>query len=108
MHSQLMESSETVNSKFQQEVYRTIRTISGTQEHYNCQEYGIEKDVVITGFGGKAAEKHLVVEVNGVFHYPRNSEECLGKDVMKTKALERCGYLSIMLPYYNWTLLEQT
>ena len=29
----------------------------------------------------------LVIEVNGIWHYPRNSEESLGKDVIKMGAL---------------------
>ena len=52
--------------------------------------------------------KGLVIEVDGVFHYPRNSEIPLGKNVIKFKALKALGYHtnSLAIPYYNWAILE--
>ena len=40
------------------------------------------------------ASKGLVIEVDGVYHYPRNSMECLGKNIIKFKALKSLGYHS--------------
>ena len=51
----------------------------------------------------------LVVEVNGVFHYARNSELMLGRDALKQKALKQLGYKepgSLIIPYFDWTVLE--
>ena len=41
---------------------------------YNCQNEGIEKDIVVQRFGERNLEREIAVEVNGVFHYARNSE----------------------------------
>jgi hypothetical protein len=50
-----------------------------------------------------------VIEVNGVYHYPRNSEELLGKDVLKSKVLkEVMGYEVLPIPYYDWTILDNS
>ena len=52
-------------------------------------------------------EKPICVEVNGVFHYPRNSEEPLGKERMKERILtELEGMQMLTLPYYDTVLLE--
>ena len=47
-----------------------------------------------------------MIEVNGVHHYPRNSENCLGRDVIKKRILENEGYIVISIPYYHWYILE--
>ena len=46
---------------------------------------GLELDIIINEYKGQ--ELNLAVEVNGVYHYPRNSEEPLGKDVIKNRIL---------------------
>ena len=50
-----------------------------------------------------------MIEVDGPYHYPRNSEEPLGKNILKFRALGRLGYHknSFAVPYYNWAILEQ-
>ncbi len=98
--------SETVNSKFQQEVFQTLRQIEGLFARYNCDEQRVEKDIVVEQWLGRRLEKPLVIEVNGVYHYCRNSEQALGKDVLKQKVLERFGYKCLTVPYYEWTILE--
>ena len=70
-----MRDSETVVSKFQQEVFDSVKQIDGSKADFNCHKYGIEKDIVM-----RSTKRDLAIEVNGVFHYPRNSEEKLGKD----------------------------
>ena len=69
---------------------------------FNCNEHSIEKDILLTEFNFKKIQeinyvkpksdepwddirntKGLVIEVNGIFHYPRNSELPLGKDLIK-------------------------
>ncbi len=44
--------------------------------------------------------------MNGVFHYARNSELPLGKDVIKYKVLNKLGYLVMTVPYFDWAILE--
>jgi len=51
-------------------------------------------------------ERPLNIEVNGVFHYCRNSEQEMGKDVIKKKFLKAKGFESLSIPYFEWTILE--
>ena len=69
----------------------------------------------MTHFNGKAISnssnnncKGLVIEVDGVFHFARNSEESLGRDVIKFKVLKKLGYHpeSFGVPYFAWAILE--
>ena len=55
-------------------------------------------------------EKTLTIEVNGVYHYARNSEDILGRDILKRKALTKLGYHphSFTVPYYEWAILENS
>jgi hypothetical protein len=46
----------------------------------------------VTKFNDRELEKPIVIEVNGVFHFCRNSEFALGKDVLKRKLLQLYGY----------------
>ena len=49
-----------------------------------------------------------MIEVDGVFHFPRNSETPLGKNILKFKVLEKLGYHSnsFSIPYFDWAILE--
>ena len=83
--------------------------IQGTKAIFDCHKHGIEKDIVLTTFEGRSLAEPLVVEVNGVFHYARNSEMMLGRDALKQKALKQLGYKepgSLIIPYFDWTVLE--
>ena len=77
----------------------------------------LEIDLLVTSistpeFGQK--ECCLAIEINGVWHYPRNSTQLLGKDILKKKLLEtynpdikdieKITYVEI--PYYDWNILE--
>lgn len=87
----------------------TVRQIDGARAIFDCHKHSIEKDIVLTGFGGKPLSEPLAIEVNGVFHYARNSELILGKDRLKQKVLKRLGYKepgSLIIPYYDWVILE--
>jgi len=48
---------------------------------------GLELDIIVSEYKGKPL--NLAVEVNGVYHYPRNSEEPFGKDIIKNRILEK-------------------
>ncbi len=50
--------------------------------------------------------KEIAVEINGVYHYARNSELPLGKDIIKRKLLTNLNYEVITIPYYDWAILE--
>jgi len=41
-----------------------------------------------------------------VFHYARNSELQLGKDIIKQNLLKRLGYQVLTVSYYDWAILE--
>ena len=47
-----------------------------------------------------------MIEVNGVYHYCRNSERPLGKDILKHRVLEALGYECLVVPYFDWSILE--
>ena len=82
--------------------------MENTHALFNCQDRFIEKDIVLTSFKGNSIKSQgLVLEVNGVYHYARNSEEPLGKDVLKQRVLtEVLGYEVISIPYFDWSILE--
>lgn len=46
-----------------------------------------------------------MLEANGVYHYCRNSELPLGKDILKQKTIKLFGYEYITVPYFEWTIL---
>jgi len=50
--------------------------------------------------------QEIAVEVNGVFHYARNDEATLGKDIIKRKFLKKLGYTVLTVPYFDWAILE--
>lgn len=67
---------------------------------------GIELDMHVTEYKGQPL--NLAVEVNGVYHYARNSEDQLGKDVLKQRILEKqSGMKMLVIPYYQWYILEE-
>ena len=74
MNVLLPQSQTTINSKFQQEVFELFRRIPGLLARYNCQNEGVEKDIVVQRVGDRDLLHEVAVEVNGVFHYARNSE----------------------------------
>ena len=78
----------------------------GMLARYNCLNNGIEKDIVIQRFRDKNLEVEISVEVNGVFHYARNSEALLGKDIVKQNLLKKLGYRVLTVPYFDWAILE--
>lgn len=66
--------------------------------------------MLLTEYSGRMVKptKGLVIEVDGVYHYPRNSMEPLGKNTIKFKVLKALGYHknSFAVPYYDWAILE--
>lgn len=99
-------TKESTQSHFQQDVFHSLRTIPGLYATYNCFEHGLEKDIVVHSYGGKLLEAPIAVEVNGVFHYCRNSELPIGKDLLKAKWLKTKGYRALVVPYFDWSILE--
>lgn len=43
---------------------------------------------MIEKYSGVNLTSPIAIEVNGVYHYPRNSEKEIGKDKLKKKILE--------------------
>jgi hypothetical protein len=60
-----------------------LREIPGLFATYHEYDRGIEKDIIIRQFENKTLSKPVALEVNGVYHYARNSELPLGKDILK-------------------------
>jgi len=65
---------------------------------------GVEVDAAVLQYRGN--ECKIAVEANGVHHYPRNSERPLGRDVIKRRILEEQGWKVLIVPYFEWCLLE--
>ena len=68
------------------------------EKNTNDPQTGLEVDMIVNEYKGQPAK--IAVEVNGVFHYARNSEEPLGRDVAKKRTLEKRGYKVMVIPYY--------
>ena len=111
---EMTSDEETTVSKFQQEVFDTAKTLPGAKVIFNCQRHCVEKDIVLTRYKGQSVQEHhspskgLVIEVDGVYHYPRNSEDPLGKNLLKFRTFKSLGYHSnsFAVPYYAWAILE--
>ena len=65
---------------------------------------GLEIDLLIREYKGEVVK--IAIETNGVYHYPRNSQKSLGKDEIKRSLLEKQGFKIIVIPYYNWYIIE--
>lgn len=77
------------------------------KESFISKNYAIEVDVLVKEYAGVKLEKPLAIEVNGVHHYPRNSEDPIGKDLLKEKVLvENEGFCVLTIPYFAWYILE--
>ena len=71
-------------------------------------KYGIEVDMLVTEFQHMQLPTPLALEINGVYHYPRNSQQPLGKDILKEKILTKGEKLDLLtLPYYDLYILEE-
>ena len=66
---------------------------------------GLEIDMIVSEYKGHKLK--LAVEVNGVYHFARNSEDTLGRDVVKHRILKMHGYQVLVIPYYQWYILEE-
>lgn len=105
-------------SKMQQEVLETLQNSSNLDYDIvfdRDNSDAIEKDAIITKIIPKGSDNSvncfIIIEPNGVWHYPRNSEEVLGKDKLKVKAcLSLYGhhenYAYVQIPYYEWLIIE--
>jgi len=92
-------NNATLVTKFEQDVLENLRKLPLIYEkNRNEKETGIEVDMIVSEYKGKKVK--VAIEVNGVFHYSRNSEDPLGKDVLKRRILEKRGYKVITIPYY--------
>ena len=114
----------TIVSKFQQDVVSLLNEskILKYELRLDDTDHLIEKDVVIksiTLINSKSKTPpttipcHIILEINGVWHYPRNSEEILGKDVLKINACQKLygeneNYSFLSIPYYDWNILEDS
>lgn len=101
-------NQHTVVTKFEQDVHAHLTRLPYLRCKSNTVEpqTGLELDLVITEYRGKPVK--IAVEVNGVFHFSRNAEEPLGKDVIKRGIIERrAGYKVMVIPYYEWYILEE-
>ena len=70
------------------------------------QKWGLEVDALVTHLSGKELASPIAIEVNGAYHYSRNSEKPLGKDLVKAKILCSEGLQVLVLPYFDLYILE--
>ena len=102
------QSNKTTNiTKFEQDVTECMRHLPIKYVSENTTEpiTGLECDMLVTQYKGQDVK--LAVEANGVFHFPRNSEDPLGRDVIKKRVLERrAGFKVLTVPYFHWYILE--
>ena len=75
-------------SKLHQDVYSTLQRIPKSKLRLNhITPSGQEVDILITKYKGTTLKSPIALEVNGVYHYPRNSETPLGKERIKARIL---------------------
>ena len=100
-------NQQTLVTKFEQDVLEAIRRLPlKYTKNTNDPVTGLELDILIKEYKGQPL--NLAVEVNGVYHYPRNSEEPLGKDVIKNKILQKQSDMKVLtVPYFQWYILEE-
>ena len=99
-------NKDTIITKFEQDVLESLRRLPlKYKSNINDHDTGLEVDMIISEYKGKQVK--IAVEVNGVFHYSRNSEETLGKDKIKQAILKKLGYQVLVIPYYQWCILEE-
>lgn len=95
----------TLVTKFEQDVLESLKRLPlSYRENSNEPDTGLECDLLITKYKGNPVK--VAVEVNGVFHFSRNSEEPLGKDILKRRTLESKGHKVMVVSYYEWCILE--
>jgi hypothetical protein len=102
----LQANRHTTVTKFEQDVldhlsHLPLKYAKNTTE----PETGLEVDMLVTQY--KSSPVKIAVEVNGVYHYSRNAEDPLGKDVIKKRVLEQRGYKVMVIPYFEWYILEE-
>jgi hypothetical protein len=51
-------------------------------------------------------QDHLVIEVNGPYHYLADSSCLNGESLLKLRLLNKLGYTTIVIPYWEWNALE--
>ncbi|CDW89896.1 UNKNOWN [Stylonychia lemnae] len=101
----------SIVSKFEQDVYDIAKKIYPDCKTNTIDSSGQEVDIMILidqinpdGINEKTLK--IAIEVNGVYHYSRNSENQMGRDKIKTKILENLGYFVVDVPYYHWYIVE--
>lgn len=103
--------SNTMVSKFQQDVFDIFSKkfpVVATMSDYSDF---IEKDVLVTeildfqNLQTTLVNTRIAVEVNGLYHYPRNSTNLVGRDQLKKKILKSLGYTYLDVPYYDWNVV---
>ena len=88
-------NEESIITKMHQQVNQSLDTISkqdGYKLKYELSHisplYLQEIDILLTKYKGQKLNTPIAIEVNGQYHYPRNSEQLLGKDIIKAKIIQ--------------------
>ena len=73
---------EQTITKMHQQVAESLASLKGVKSRLSTfsTKYGLEVDILITEWDGIILKKPIAIEVNGAHHYPRNSENEIGKD----------------------------
>jgi len=100
-------SRKTTTSKFQESVENAVRHIvTGHNEKIQSEAFiesiGSHCDLYIEIEGGK----RIIIEADGRYHYLPDSKTLNFETLLKTKILERCGYVVIRIPYFVWDELK--
>lgn len=71
------------------------------------RNFDLEVDLLLTHYGDRPLKTAVALEVDGPYHYPRNSQETTGQYVLKHKILRtREGLQVLQLPYFDLLILE--
>jgi hypothetical protein len=65
-----------------------------------------EKEKYVDILSCDLVQDHLVIEVNGPNHYPADLKCLNGESLLKLRLLNKLGYTTIVIPYWEWNTLE--
>lgn len=86
--------AERTITKLHQQTIEALQAVSkehGVELKYKMShltsKYDLEVDLLLTHLDGRPLKTPIALEVDGPYHYPRNSQEATGTTVLKHKIL---------------------
>ena len=92
--------AEASTSRLQTEVMQRVVELGlAVEEEFVDDQTGYSLDIYLPQY-------RCGVEVDGPFHYIANGKSQLGSTVMKHRHLRQCGFALIVIPFFEWNVLN--